>query len=84
MPDEGRYASLSEMTKAERIDRGHLGRLLQLTLLAPAVVEAILDGHHAPDGLGLAQLMRPFLARCEDQRARSDHTQPAASDRKAA
>jgi hypothetical protein len=42
--DEGRYASISEMAAAERIDRGYLGRLLQLTLLAPDIVEAILDG----------------------------------------
>src|SRR5215210_6324719 len=42
--DEGRYASISEMAAAERIDRGYLGRVLQLTLLAPDIVEAILDG----------------------------------------
>lgn len=42
--DEGRYGSVSEMAEAERIDRGYLGRLLQLTLLAPDIVEAILDG----------------------------------------
>lgn len=42
--DEGRYGSISEMAAAERIDRGYLGRLLQLTLLAPDIVEAILDG----------------------------------------
>jgi hypothetical protein len=32
--DEGRYASISEMA-AERIERGFLGMLLRLTLLAP-------------------------------------------------
>ena len=30
--DEGRYASISEMAAAERVDRGYLGRVLQLTL----------------------------------------------------
>ena len=40
--DEGRYGSISEMAAAERIDRGYLGRVLQLTLLAPDIVEAIL------------------------------------------
>ena len=29
---------------AERIARGYLGRVPQLTLLAPDIVEAILDG----------------------------------------
>jgi hypothetical protein len=42
--DEGRYASISEMAAAEKIERGYLGTLLRLTLLAPAMVEAILNG----------------------------------------
>jgi hypothetical protein len=42
--DEGRYATISEMAAAERIERGYLGRLLRLTLLAPDIVEAVLDG----------------------------------------
>ena len=41
MLDEGRYASISEMAAAEKIERGYLGKVLQLTLLPPAVVEAI-------------------------------------------
>ncbi|MBS7789302.1 hypothetical protein KTR66_04820 [Roseococcus sp. SDR] len=44
MLDVGRYASISEMAAAERIERGYLGSLLRLTLLAPDIVEAILDG----------------------------------------
>ena len=44
--DEGRYGSISEMATAERIERGYLGKVLQLTLLAPDVVEAIVDGRH--------------------------------------
>jgi hypothetical protein len=67
--DEGRYASLGEMAARQRIDRGYLGRLLRLTLLAPAIVEAVLDGR-APDGLGLAQLMQPLPAFWDAQRAR--------------
>jgi hypothetical protein len=57
---------------------------LQLTLLAPAFVEAILDGH-APDGLGLAQLMQPFPVCWEAQRAELfNATAHTASERKAA
>src|SRR5918997_3322451 len=55
MLDEGRYASISEMAKAERIERGYLGTLLRLTSLAPDIVEAILDGRHAV-GVGLPRL----------------------------
>jgi hypothetical protein len=57
--DEGRYASITEAAAAERIDRGYLGRVLQLTLLAPDVVEAILDGRQQAD-LGLPALVGPF------------------------
>ena len=38
--EEGRYASISEMAAAERTERGYLGTLLRLTLLAPDLVEA--------------------------------------------
>ena len=44
MLDDGRYASISEMAAAEKIERGYLGKVLQLTLLPPRVVEAIVDG----------------------------------------
>jgi hypothetical protein len=54
--DEGRFAAISEMATAERIDRGYLGRMLQLTLLAPDIVEAILNGRQ-PEGMGLPGLL---------------------------
>lgn len=56
--DEGRYASISEMAAAEKIERGYLGTLLRLTLLAPDIVEAILKavlkatGQEVACGLG--------------------------------
>jgi hypothetical protein len=68
MLDEGRYASISEMAAAERIERGYLGTLLRLTLLAPDIVEAILDGGE-PDGLALPGLMRPIPSAWDEQRA---------------
>jgi hypothetical protein len=43
----GRYGSLAELAAAERIDRSLLGKTLRLTLLAPDIVEAILDGRHS-------------------------------------
>ena len=69
MLDEGRYASISEMAAAERIDRGYLGRLLQLALLAPDLVEAIIDGRQPPE-LGLPRLMEPLQADWDYQRTR--------------
>ncbi len=66
--DEGRYASISEMAAAERIDRGYLGRILHLTLLAPDIVEGILDGRQ-PAELELPTLMGPFPLEWDVQRA---------------
>jgi len=54
--DEGRYASISEMARAEKIERGYLGKVLKLTLLAPDVVEAIVDGREGVE-LTLPALM---------------------------
>jgi hypothetical protein len=44
MLEEGRYASIRELAIAEKVDRAYVGRLLNITLLAPDLVEAILGG----------------------------------------
>ncbi|MCA3449653.1 MAG: hypothetical protein INF92_04660 [Rhodobacter sp.] len=54
--DEGRFASISEMAAAEKIERGYLGTLLRLTLLAPEMVEAILNGRQ-PEWVTLPRLL---------------------------
>jgi hypothetical protein len=65
--DEGRYTSISEMAAAERIERGYLGTLLRLTLLAPDIVETLLDGRQSPD-LGSAKLLEPLPNDWSEQR----------------
>jgi hypothetical protein len=65
--DEGRYGSISEMAHGERIERGYLGSLLRLTLLAPDIVEAILDGRHGAD-VGLPRLLEPFPLAWDERR----------------
>lgn len=65
--DEGHYASISEMAAAEKIERGYLGSLLRLTLLAPAMVEELLIGRQA-DGVSLHQLLEPVPREWEEQR----------------
>ena len=70
MLEEGRYASISEMAAAEQIERGYLGRMLQLTLLAPDIVEAIMDGRQEAD-VTLPALMGGMHALWKEQR-RSD------------
>ncbi len=56
MLEEGRYASISEMAKAEGVERGYVGSLLRLTLLPPPMVEAILAGRQ-PEGGTLPGLL---------------------------
>ena len=65
--DEGRYASISEMAAAEKIERGYLGTLLRLTLLAPELVEAILNGRQ-PEGLTLPRLLEGVPVVWREQR----------------
>ena len=57
--DEGHYTSISEMAAAERIERGYLGSLLRLTLLAPNIVEALLDDKPM-NSPALPRLLTPF------------------------
>jgi hypothetical protein len=66
MLDEGRYSSITEMAEAERLDRGYMGRLLQLTLLAPEIVEAVLDGGQC-EQLDLSQLLKALPVSWEQQ-----------------
>ena len=54
--DEGTYASVSDIARAEKLDRTYVGDVLRLTLLAPSVVEAILAGRQ-PDGMTLLTLV---------------------------
>jgi hypothetical protein len=67
MLEDGRYASISEVATAEKIDRGYVGSILRLTLLAPDIIEAILDGRQ-PLGLGLPSLLKPFSVDWHQQR----------------
>src|SRR5262245_37812014 len=55
--EDGTYASIAEIAEAEKINDSYVGRILRLTLLAPKVVESLLQG--SPSGtVELAELMR--------------------------
>jgi hypothetical protein len=42
--DDGTYATMVELAKAERINESYVTRLIRLNLLAPDIVEAALNG----------------------------------------
>jgi hypothetical protein len=48
---------VTEPAACEKVDRGYLGEILMLTLLAPDIVEAILDGRQ-PAELGGRHVLR--------------------------
>lgn len=59
MMETGRFATINELAAAEKINSCYVSRLLRLTLLAPAIVESILDGRQ-PERMTLPALMEPF------------------------
>jgi hypothetical protein len=67
MLESGEFTTIAELAEHEGIAPSYLTRVLRLTLLAPVIVEAILDGTDAPE-LTLALLMEPFPLEWEAQR----------------
>jgi hypothetical protein len=59
MLESGRHATVRDLAKAEAINESYLGRILRLTLLAPNIVEAILEGRQ-PATLELDGLLERF------------------------
>lgn len=59
MIETGEYGSITELARAEKINQSYACRLLRLTLLAPQIVETILNGKQ-PSALQLNQLLRPL------------------------
>ena len=56
MLESGAFATIQELAAAEKINSSYVSRMLRLTLLAPDMVEAILDGRQ-PDGVTLAGML---------------------------
>src|SRR5687767_4295768 len=54
MPDEGVYNTVSETGDAENISKSYVSRVLRLTLLAPDIIERLIN--EGPTA-GLAQLL---------------------------
>ena len=65
--ESGEYGSITDLAAAEKINQSYVCRVLRLTLLAPDVVEAILDGRHTAE-MTLATMMEPFPVGWQEQR----------------
>ena len=49
MLESGEFATIAELAEREGIAPSYMIRVLRLTLLAPGIVEAILEGKHGPE-----------------------------------
>ena len=67
MLDTGVHATLEDLARAKGVHATYVSRVLRLTLLAPEIVEAILDGRQ-PVELQLDGLLNGFPLEWERQR----------------
>ena len=77
MLESGEFASISELAEREGIAFTYMARLMRLSLLAPEIVDAIMEGRH-PESVTLANMMDPFPLDWKEQRIR--FLQPGTSD----
>jgi len=63
--ETGAYTTVAELAAAEKVNASYAGRVVRLTLLAPAVVEAAVA---MPGSLSLKDVLRPFSVEWNAQR----------------
>ncbi|WP_149140604.1 hypothetical protein [Gemmobacter caeruleus] len=66
MLESGEFATIAELAEREGIAPSYMTRVLRLTLLAPDIVEAILDGKKGPE-VTLVRMFEPFPANWDSQ-----------------
>jgi len=66
--ESGQAKSITDLAEQEDVTDAYVCRLLPLTCLAPAIVEAILDGRQ-PKGLRLAEVLGNGPVAWEEQRS---------------
>lgn len=67
MLESGEFNTIAELAEREGIASSYVTRVLRLTLLAPDIVDAILDGKQGPD-ITLARVLEPFPIAWNEQR----------------
>ncbi|WP_342774428.1 hypothetical protein [Paracoccus gahaiensis] len=68
MLESGEFATIGDLARSECIAHSYMTRVLRLTLLAPDIVEVILNGRHGPE-LTLPRMLEPFPADWAAQRS---------------
>jgi hypothetical protein len=66
MLESGEFATIAELAEREGIAPSYMTRVLRLTLLAPDIVEAILEGTQGPE-VTLVRGLEPFPVEWERQ-----------------
>lgn len=66
--ESGEYSSITELATAEKVNQSYVCRVLRLTLLAPEIVDAILNGAQ-PANVQIEHLLKPFSVEWLQQRA---------------
>ena len=66
MLESGEFATIAELAEREGIAPSYMTRVMRLSLLAPRIVEAIVEGLQPPDA-NLADFLEPFPVEWEAQ-----------------
>ncbi len=64
--ESGRFTSVKDLAKAVELDRSYVAKILNLTLLSPALIESIVAGTE-PSGLSVARLRQGVPVRWDEQ-----------------
>jgi len=80
MLESGEFATIAELAEREGIAPSYMTRVLRLTLIAPDIVEAILDGKQRSE-VTLAQVLEPFPADWDAQGLMWGTKRPATASR---
>jgi len=62
----GEFNTIADLAEHEKIAPSYMTRVLRLTLLAPNLVDAILDGQQGPE-VTLTRLLEPFPTEWREQ-----------------
>jgi hypothetical protein len=66
MLESGQFTTITELAEHENLALTYMTRVLRLTMLAPDIIEAILEGRQPPE-MTLAVLLEPFPLEWKEQ-----------------